>query len=139
MNQTNLKVPPEPPITLLLIEPDVLARLVLADYLRGCGYVVLEVASSDEALEALRSTTEIELILAEINDIGSMNGFELAHSLRVSHPHIDVLLTTSQTHAAEKCHELCEHRVVKKPYAPQDIVRQINLLRQRRRTRKKPE
>jgi CheY-like chemotaxis protein len=139
MNQLNLKVAPEPPISLLLIEPDVLARLVLADYLRGCGYVVFEVASVDEAMEALRSTTEIELVLAEIHDVGSMNGFEFAHFVRVTYPNIDVILTSGQAHTAEKCHELCEHRVVKKPYSPQDIVRQINMLRQKRRNRKKPE
>jgi CheY-like chemotaxis protein len=139
MNQPNRKASAEPLVTLLLIEPDVLARLVLADYLRGCGYVVFEVASADEAMEALRSTTEIELVLTEIHDIGSMNGFEFAHSVRVTHPNIDVILTSSEAHTAEKCHELCEHRVVKKPYSPQDIVRQINMLRQKRRNRKKPE
>jgi CheY-like chemotaxis protein len=139
MNQPNLKLPAEPPVTLLLIEPDVLARLVLADYLRGCGYIVFEVASAGEAIEALRSTVEIELVLSEIHDIGSMSGFEFAQSVRITHPNIDVILTSSQAHTAEKCHELCEHRVVKKPYTPQDIVRQINMLRQKRRARKKPE
>ena len=139
MNQLNLKLPPEPPVTLLLIEPDVLARLVLADYLRGCGYVVVEVASADEAIEALRSTMEIELILSEIHDIGSMSGFEFAHSVRATHPNIDVILTTNQAHAAQKCHELCEHRVIKKPYTPQEIVRQIQMLRQNRRSRKRQE
>jgi CheY-like chemotaxis protein len=139
MNQPGLQIPSDPPVTLLLIEPDVLARLVLADYLRGCGYVVFEVSSADEAIEALRSPTEIDLVLAEIHGIGSMSGFEFAHSVRVTHPHIDVILTTNQSHAAEKCHQLCEHRVIKKPYTPQDIVRQINMLRQNRRNRNKPE
>jgi CheY-like chemotaxis protein len=139
MNQPSLKLPPEPAVTLLLIEPDVLARLVLADYLRGCGYVVFEVSSAEEAFEALRSTMEIELVLSEIHDIGSMSGFEFAHSVRVTHPNIDIILTTNQAHAAQKCHELCEHRVVKKPYTPQDIVRQIHMLRQKRRNRSKPE
>jgi CheY-like chemotaxis protein len=139
MNQPNLKLPPDPPVTLLLIEPDVLARLVLADYLRGCGYIVVEVSSADEAIEALRSTTEIELVLSEIHDIGSMSGFEFAHSVRMTHPNIDVILTSNQTHAAQKCHELCEHRVVRKPYTPQEIVRQIHMLRQNRRSRRKQE
>jgi CheY-like chemotaxis protein len=139
MNQPNLKLPPEAPVTLLLIEPDVLARLVLADYLRGCGYIVVEVSSADEAIEALRSSIEIELILSEIHDIGSMSGFEFAHSVRMTHPDIDVILTSNQSHAAQKCHELCEHRVVRKPYTPQEIVRQIHMLRQNRRSRRKQE
>jgi CheY-like chemotaxis protein len=137
MSQPHLKVQ-EPSVALLLVEPDVLARLVLADYLRGCGYVVFEVSSAPEALEALRGSTQVELILSEIHDIGEMSGFELAHAVRSIHPNIDVILTSSQAHTAEKCHELCEHSVVKKPYTPQDIVRQINMLRRKRHNQKKP-
>lgn len=137
MAQTQPRVPPEPPVTLLLVEPDVLARLVLAEYLRGCGYVVHEAGTADEALKALQGEWPVEIVLAEINDIGSMSGFELAHAIRDAHPLIDVILTSSLTGAAEKCHELCEHRVIKKPYTPQEIVTQINILRQRRRSRGK--
>jgi len=135
MTQPLLKAIAAPPVTVLLVEPEVLARMILADYLRGCGYVVHETASGEEGLEALRGQMEIDVVLAEINEIGSMNGFEFAHTVRDLHPGVEVLLTASLANAAERCHELCEHRIVKKPYTPQEIVNQINILRQKRRGR----
>lgn len=133
-----LKADFEPQVSVLLVEPDVIPRLVLADFLRGCGYIVHETATAEECLEALGGPLPIDIVIAEIRDIGAMNGFELAHNIRKGHPAVDVILTSSVAHTAEKCHRLCEHRVIKKPYTPQDIVDHINLLRQTRRTRTKP-
>jgi CheY-like chemotaxis protein len=138
MTQRALQAEAEPPVAVLLVEPDVLSRLVLADYLRGCGYIVHEASSAEEALAALAGTLQIDIVLAEINGIGAISGFELAHEIRKSHPDVDVILTASVANAAEKCHELCQHRVIKKPYTPQQILDQLNLLRQKRRARSKP-
>ncbi|HEY4341576.1 MAG TPA: response regulator [Steroidobacteraceae bacterium] len=139
MSQPQRAISP-PQGTLLLIEPDVLARTVLADYLRGCGYVVHEVSTAEEALAVLQGAMPgepIEFVVSEIHGIGSMTGFELAHAIRDSHPDLDVILASSQTNAAQKCHELCEHRTIKKPFSPEDLMRHIHLLRQKRRGRTK--
>ena len=139
MSQPQRAISP-PQATLLFVEPDVLARTVLADYLRGCGYVVHEVSTAEEALAVLRGAMPgepIEFIVSEIHDIGSMTGFELAHAVRDSHPDLDIILVSSQTNAAQKCRELCEHRTIKKPFTPEDLMRHINLLRQERRSRTK--
>jgi CheY-like chemotaxis protein len=138
MMQEARKAEFEPQVSLLLVEPDVISRMVLADYLRGCGYIVHESVTAIEALEALGSELPIDIVLAEIHEIGTMNGFELAHAIRKTHPAIEVILTSSVANTAEKCHELCAHRVVKKPYKPQEIVDQINILRQKRRSRTTP-
>jgi CheY-like chemotaxis protein len=137
VNQSAQQAVSEPQVSILLVEPDVISRLVLADYLRGCGYITHESGTAAEALEALRGELPIDIVLAEIQGIGSMTGFELAHAIRTSYPDVDVILTASFGNAAEKCHELCEHRIVKKPYTPQDIVDHIKLLRQRHRSRMK--
>lgn len=125
--------------TLLLVEPDVLARAVLTEYLRGCGYVVHEAGTAQEALEALRVCLDIDLVLTEIQGIGTLSGFELAHAIRLGFPGVDVILTASEAGAAEKCHDLCEHRIVRKPFTPLDLLRQIRLLRQKRRRPRAPE
>ena len=39
----------EPAPTILVVETDILVRHVIADYLRGCGYRVLEAATGEEA------------------------------------------------------------------------------------------
>src|SRR5580692_10045431 len=107
MTQAAFKAQFEPQVSLLLVEPDVISRTVLADYLRGCGYIVHESITAVEALEALGSELPIDIVLAEIHEIGTMTGFELAHAIRKNHPSVDVILTSSVVNTAEKCHELC--------------------------------
>ena len=40
--------------TILVVEDEILIRLVIADYLRGCGYKVYEASSGDEAMILLQ-------------------------------------------------------------------------------------
>jgi len=39
--------------TILLVEDEILTRTVIAEYLRECGYKVIEAASADEAIVVL--------------------------------------------------------------------------------------
>jgi len=39
------------PSTILVVEDEVLIRFVIADYLRDCGFQVVEAANADEAVE----------------------------------------------------------------------------------------
>jgi DNA-binding response OmpR family regulator len=127
---------PEPPSTVIVVEPEILARMVIADYLRGCGYKVIETGSADDVFAVLRSDIKIDVLLCEVSGIGATDGFSLAKEIRKIYPTIDVVLTSGITNAAEKSHNLCEDSMMKKPYHPEDIVRQINILRERRRSSK---
>ena len=50
-----------------------------ADYLRECGYWVIEASNSDEAVEVLREASiRVALMLASLHTIGSMDGLALA-------------------------------------------------------------
>jgi CheY-like chemotaxis protein len=124
---------PSPLPTILVVEPDILARMVIADYLRGCGYKVIEASLAEEALMVLRTDIEVDIVLSEITGIGTMDGFSLAKQIRQTYPAVDVVLTSGISAAAEKSHELCEENLVSKPYQPQDILTRINILRERRR------
>ena len=123
-----------PPITVLVVEPDILVRMVIADYLRDCGYKVLEAVAVDDALAVLASGQQIDVIFTEVQLSSSMSGFGLAHWVRANHPSIDVILTSGVNGAAEKAGDLCDDGPLEKPYHPQEFVRRINLLRERRRT-----
>jgi DNA-binding response OmpR family regulator len=63
-----------------------------------------------------------------------MDGFGLAQWVRENHPGIDVILTSGMARAAEKAGDLCDDGPLEKPYHPQEVVRRINLLLERRRT-----
>ena len=122
------------PATILVVEPDILVRMVIADYLRDCGYKVVEGVSADDVLAVLDAGRKIDVILAEVCLAGSLDGFGLAQQIREDHPEIDVILTSGVARAADKAGDLCDDGPLEKPYHPEEIVRRINLLRERRRT-----
>jgi DNA-binding response OmpR family regulator len=123
------------PAAVFLVEPDILVRMLIADYLRDCGYKVVEGVSADDVLAVLKAGRKIDVILSEVRLGGSVDGFGLARLIREDHPQIDVILTSGAARAADKAGDLCDDGPLEKPYHPQELVRRINLLRERRRSR----
>ena len=119
--------------TVLIVEPDVLVRFTIADYLRECGYKVLEAVNGDDVLVVLEAGRQIDVILVEVQLGGGTDGFALAQWVHDKHPSIDVILTSGVAKAAEKAGDLCDEGPLEKPYHPQEVVRRINILRERRR------
>jgi len=56
------------------VEPDILVRMIIADYLRDCGYKVFEGVTADDVLIVLESGQKIDVIFAEVQLSGSMDG-----------------------------------------------------------------
>jgi DNA-binding response OmpR family regulator len=119
--------------TILVVESEILVRMVIASYLRECGYKVLEGISAADVMAVLDSGHKVDTVFSEVRLNGELDGFELARWVREHHPGVDVILTTSVTRAADQAGSLCEDGPLEKPYHPQEIVRRINLLRERRR------
>ncbi len=118
--------------TVLVVEPDVLVRMVIAEYLRECGYKVIEAASGEAALAMIEGGAKVDIVFAEIGT-GTMDGFALSSKIRQAHAGIDVILTTGIANAAGKAGDLCESGPLEKPYHPAEVVRRINILREQRR------
>jgi len=123
-----------PSSAILVVEPDILVRMIIADYLRGCGYKVIEAVTADDVVTVLGTQQKIDLVFAEIQLGGSMDGFGLARWVREKHPGVDVILASGIAKAAEQAANLCDEGPVEKPYQPQEVVRRINILLERRRT-----
>lgn len=127
------------PSTVLVVDADILVRHVIADYLRSCGYRVLEAASGNEARIILEVEAErTDIVLADADVTGEMEGFALARWLRQAHPAIDIILAGTPEMAAAHATELCDDGpAVGKPYQPQQVVDRIKWLlaaRARRQT-----
>jgi CheY-like chemotaxis protein len=120
--------------TVLLIEPDILVRMTIADYLRDCGYLVFEGATADDVWAVLEAGARVDVIFSEIQLSGGIDGFGLAQRVHAEHPGIDVVLTSGTAGAAAKAGDLCDEGPLEKPYHPQEVVRRINVLVERRRT-----
>lgn len=112
---------------IMIVEGDVLVRSPLAEYLRECGYRVLEAATDAESRELLsQCATDIDVILIDI-DADDGSGFELATSIRRSHSHVEVMLASTVAKALERAGELCEDgSALIKPYDYQAVADQIS-------------
>jgi DNA-binding response OmpR family regulator len=121
------------PSTILLVDSDILVRMAIASYLRDCGYRVLEGATAADVLILLGSGQKVDVVLSEARLPDGADGFRLAHWVRAHHPDVDVILTCGAARAADKAGDLCEDGPLEKPYHPREVVRRINLLRERRR------
>ena len=121
------------PSVVLLLEPEILIRMVVAQYLRECGYSVIEGVSRTDFTTLIESGAQVHIILADVKLSDGSNGFELARTVRQTHPDIDVILTSSIEGKADEAHELCGDGPVKKPYHPKDVEARIKILLERRR------
>lgn len=123
-------------LTIMVIESDILVRMVLAEYLRDCGYKVVEGSCADDAFTVLRSDIKVHMLFTEVRLSGDSDGFALAKTTREMYPDVDVILTSSVANAADKAGDLCAEGVVEKPYHPEEVLRRINILRDRRSARR---
>ena len=123
--------PAEAPGAVLIVDGDILSRHAIADYLRHCGYKVVEAVSTDEAVTALGDTSlSIDVILCDVAAIGTQSGFELTNWVRENHSDLEVRIAGSLAGAAETAADLCESGPhLARPYEPQAVVDYITGLR----------
>jgi CheY-like chemotaxis protein len=117
--------------TILVVDDEVLIRLVIAEYLRECGYTVHEAAHADEAIAVLDTPDiTIDLVLSDVQmPGGSIDGFGLARWVRRHHPEVKVLLTSGAARSTEIAGELCERGpFLAKPYEPSVALERIKHL-----------
>jgi DNA-binding NtrC family response regulator len=115
--------------TILVVEDDVLIRMPIAQYLRDCGYRVIEAVSADEAMTVLmHKETQVDMVFSDIEMPGSTDGFGLSKWIRDNRPGIDVILTGTVPRALKAAKELCDDGPLPKPYEPKavhDYIRRL--------------
>jgi two-component system, response regulator PdtaR len=70
----------------LVVEDEVFIRFDVADMLREDGFEVIEASNAQEALEALQSGCQIDLVFSDIQMPGAMNGMGLAGHVLENYP-----------------------------------------------------
>lgn len=114
----------------LIVDGDILVRHPLAEYLRACGYRVLEAASTAEARLLFEDgrAPAIDVVLA---DVGTPEdgGFALAAWIRARGPGTQVVLAGSPDAAADKARDICdEGPALAKPYDHRLVLDRIKRL-----------
>jgi DNA-binding response OmpR family regulator len=121
----------------LLVDAEELVRTPVAEYLRECGYRVLEAINSEEAQRLLSEGSQaIDIVLADIQTLGG-TGFAFAAWVRQKKPGLRVLSAGTIAAAARTAGDLCEEDPpLRKPYDHQVVLDRIRrLLAERDRNR----
>jgi two-component system, response regulator PdtaR len=100
----------------LLVEDEVLIRLLLADELRSAGAV-----NADEAL-GVASDLKISLLLTNFAMPGSMNGLQLAAEVRRQHPDLPIILVSAYSAPPT---DTWINALFRKPYKVEAVIKAI--------------
>jgi two-component system, response regulator PdtaR len=101
----------------LIVENDVLLRLVTASNLRDAGFEVIEAANAAEALRVL-ARVPVDVLFSDIDMPGNIDGLALAHRSQADTRNI---LTSGAAKAPGDVEEYASF--LSKPYAEKDVER----------------
>lgn len=111
----------------------------IAEYLRDCGYKVIETVSADEAIAVLsHRETAVDVVFSDIEMPGSIDGFGLAKWIRENRPGMDIILAGTVPRSVDAAEELCENSPLPKPYQAQAVHNHIRRLLSVAKSSRKP-
>lgn len=115
---------------ILVVDGDVLVRHAIADYLRDCGYVVIEASTTDEAATVLNEKDlAVNAVLCDAEASGTRNAFQFRLWAMQHRQDVQIALAGNIEAAAEKAAELCDQGPhLARPYDPQSVVEFIRRL-----------
>jgi CheY-like chemotaxis protein len=116
--------------TILVAEDDVIVRIAIAEYLRECGFRVIEAAGGLEAKKVLLEGPEVSLLFADAALAGDDNGFALAQWVRRFRPKMKVVLTANLGAKAEAAAQLCSKNQTPPP-SPSHLRDRIRAMKAR--------
>jgi two-component system, response regulator PdtaR len=108
--------------TVLLVEDEILIRMMIAEELREHGMDVLEASRAEEAVILLESALPVDLVFTDVHLPGAMNGLALAEHVRARYPRLKLIVTSSQRPA-----QIADH-FIPKPYDLRAVIRQVEAL-----------
>ena len=113
----------------LIADEDPTSRGDLARLLEAAGYEIVQVASGEEALRAVREITP-SIVLLEI-PLGSLSGYEVCRALREEDREMPVVFVSgSRTESYDRVAGLLvgANDYIVKPYAPDELLTRVRHL-----------
>ncbi len=113
-------------VLVLIVEDEVLVRLVACDGLEAAGFTVVEANDAQEALDILASRSDIGVLFTDVNMPGALDGLDLAELVHLRWPHIKLVVTSGKMLERTVPEE---GRFIAKPYSLKkmtDVVAEIS-------------
>src|SRR5450756_2588870 len=104
------------PLTVLLVEDEVLISNLVAESLSERGFTVHEVTTADDALRYIGSGADLDVLFTDVNLPGRMNGAELAERARVLRPDLPIVYASGRYSPADIGALVPRSIFVTKPY-----------------------
>ncbi len=116
--------------TVLVVDDEVLIRMLAVEQLEELGYHVLEAGDGPSALKILETAQPVSLLVSDVGLPGGMNGRQLADAARVSRPDLRVLFVTGYAENAVVNHGHLDPgmHVMTKPYEMEAFARKVKEL-----------
>ena len=109
------------PRTVLVVEDEVLIMSLVTDTLMEHGFAVHEATTADEALRYLDSGGPVDVLFADVNLPGGMDGAELASRVRARHPEMPVVYASGRCGRYDLAGPVPRSVFVTKPYDPEEV------------------
>jgi len=116
------------PISVLLVEDEVLISNMVADCLSASGFAVHEVTSGDEALQYINSGARIDILFTDVNLPGGMNGAELATRVRQMRPEMPIVYASGRYKLSHITPLVPRSLFMAKPFDPADVCALLSRL-----------
>jgi CheY-like chemotaxis protein len=115
------------PLVVLVVEDDVLVRMLACDILKDGGYDALEAVSAQEALVLLDARPDVALMFTDVDMPGEINGLGLARLVGLRAPSLPILVTSGAT-AVSSVDLPVNGRFLQKPYTPSVLLDVVEAL-----------
>ena len=109
------------PISVLLVEDEVMISNLVADCLTAAGFTVHEVTTADEALRYIKSGADIDVLFTDINLPGRINVAELAAHARELRPEMPIVYASGRFKLSDISPLVPRSLFLSKPYDPEDV------------------
>jgi CheY-like chemotaxis protein len=111
----------------LVVEDDLLVRVVAVAIVGDAGFEAVEAASADQAIKILEARDDIRVVFTDINMPGSMDGLKFAAAVRGRWPPIEFIVTTGRTHPGVNAMPERSHFLMK-PYTHAQVAHALKML-----------
>jgi CheY-like chemotaxis protein len=112
--------------TVLVVEDEILIRMLVSESLRHAGCEVVEAATAEEALEVLSATHGPDVLVTDVRMPGALDGLELASRVRKARPGLKVVITSG--HAPAQNTAGLADAFLAKPFALEHLVGRVRAL-----------
>jgi CheY-like chemotaxis protein len=109
------------PISVLLVEDELLISHLVADMLSEHGFTVHEVSNGDEALRFINSGEPVDVMFTDVNLAGGIDGTELAIRVRDMRPEMPIVYASGRYSASGLGRMVPRSVFVPKPYRPSEV------------------